>query len=263
MRRRLGSCFSDSAIILDSFPTWEIKPRVKEGDVNDESTTVDLALSRECISTIATDDDVTGLFSFPLTESIPSITVDDGDHELLFDKVVSFSRSIPSIAINDDVKELLFNLETPALESIPSITFEDEDFEAASSAVANHDLNLPTYLNAVLEEVLNDATLPETNSTPSIPAENAASGGGCDRDDSFTTIHECKICESKFDFRSDLLKHYRSHERDKKSMICSHCNTRFHSTVELLIHRKQDEKCSGAAKGVSAPTNIVRRRRNR
>ena len=221
----------------------------------------------DSISSITIDNVEESIISddFPSLDRVPTITIHDGV------KQSPSSGSIPSITIEDDIKV------APSSDSIPSITIKDEDFEANSSVLANsQNQSLPTFLSAVLEEVLKDATLPKTNSTQTLPdsnsiqatpPDNVASGYADEAqsdDDMLSTIHECKICDNKFDFRSDLLKHYRGHERDKKSMTCTFCSTIFHSTVELLIHRKQHEKCGGVSKDVSAAsTGVVRRRRSR
>ena len=98
---------------------------------------------------------------------------------------------------------------------------------------------------------------------------NAKDLGDCDEDPP-ATAHVCRVCDAKFEIRADLLKHYKGHERDKKSMTCSICDCSFHSTVELLIHRKKHDKSNGnrsrgstSGSAKEAANSVVRRRRNR
>ena len=151
-----------------------------------------------------------------------------------------------SLSKTDEVDVVAFDApHNSALQSIFEDEVVDVDFEGAVD------------FNSILE-VLEEAGSPppplssvsnDTNELESVDHQHHQQLVGTQRRSSSgeaipEVIHSCKICDRIFDTRQDLLKHYSTHSRDKNSLLCSSCGFMFHSTVDLLIHRKQHEKAN-------------------
>ena len=247
MSRRLGSRFSDSSLIVDG------------------------ACPPELISSVSIDDDgleVLIVSSDDESDALTTPVVNDEQFSTSKDNLNTLFNSV-----GDNAKPSVVSTDCISMEKIcaSDIAMVSNDPPESARIPCR---SVPCDLSAVLEEVLREAISPEAEPRemePNPKATVSASEGKGEKDDVVQSdeelkIHSCKICDDKFEVRADLWKHYRGHERDKKSMTCVHCNASFHSTVELLIHRKKHEKEGPvhSASNIAPPaTNVRRRRRSR